>query len=421
MNSMLRVVIILLGIIFSAQAEIKCIDDLRKLFRLKGEEEFQISENPLEQLRLWEQTSNTKRWAKPTEAIEVEFVSIASEELRVTELDVSGKLSQFLHSSNGKVRWLRHPGNTASSVPYKDTPAEGTVQFHYSASRSMFADIDGEFYSFKLPTNRPHPVGDVQSGKADLKNDSILSIRRSQYINQVEEIMGQPTNYKILTEVASIAANTNGNGFSIRDLRPLQDGNYYMPAFSIPYAGKKIANVLEEDFWELWGKGYIEALGAAKAQLLIRYGLQMKTPNAQNWLVQLGPDLRPTGVIVMRDLADSNFIGQVAEHNGAAKFLQMDKDDNFSVASALNLNFSNSVWQMSEGGLKQSDIDQKWGHIHWQAYLRTVMELLDIDAEAEWVTKINSEASLQTKFMEWIKTDEGKAKLSAFASKNGLL
>ena len=59
-------------------------------------------------------------------------------------------------------------------------------------------------------------------------------------------------------------------------------------------------------FDSFWGRHYAEAVGRAKATLLVRYGLQYETPNPQNVLMQLDAELRPTGAIVLRDLGDVN-------------------------------------------------------------------------------------------------------------------
>lgn len=338
--------------------------------------------NPLSQpIRLlfqWEQTSNTERWAKPSEVQPLRYNNIPNASLVLrTVSDIPSGLLQTLMPDDGHLRWVHHPLNTADVVPFRNQTADGQINGYYSASRSMFVIIDGDLFSFKLGTNRPHPVGDIQPTKADLLNDSDISIRRSTHIRELDDKIGQDDSFKILTELASIS--NNSNGYSIRDLRPLQDGHYYMPAFSIPYFGKKIAQELSVNFSELWGTYYARNLGRAKALLALRYGLQMKTPNAQNWLLQLGEGFQPTGRIFMRDVADSNYIGFIAKHVAPNKLIA-DQNSNYTVTSELKPYWSNSAWQMDEGGVDHSTLNN-WGRIHDQSYINTFREILGIQIE----------------------------------------
>ena len=185
-----------------------------------------ILSSPFNQLRKWEQKSNTARWEKPSEDLELGYILVEPDDVIINELTKVTELKQTLMDKDGKIRWFQHPENTASNVPYYEATPAGSIPAQYSASRSMFVKIKNQkLFSFKLPTNKPHPNGENQPGKADLVNDSILSIRRSKYINQVDKKIGKDKDFLILTEVLSISSKNGGNGFSIRDLRPLADGN----------------------------------------------------------------------------------------------------------------------------------------------------------------------------------------------------
>ncbi len=354
-----------------------------------------IGDDPVAQLMLWEQTSNQERWFKPTENIQLSYRKIEADDVIVRTESFTPKIIEAYFNIGENVRWLRHPLNTSVTVPYKDDPSQGRKKAFYSASRSMFTKIKGSLFTFKLPTDHPHPNSRAQVGKADLNNDSIISMRRSKHIRTYDKLNKPAPELYILTEVISVASK-QGNAFSVRDLRPLQDGNYYLPAFSIPYAGREIAEINKTEFNQFWEKNYGELLGQAKAQLLLRYGLQMKTPNAQNWLVQLDKNMKPTGRMYMRDVADSNYVEFVANHVGSAVEVQADRESDFTIMNSLEPYWKNSAWQMDEGGVSY-DVLHSWGVTHDLAYVKTIAKVLKLSAEFNTIYEIQ----------EFLKTKEG--------------
>ncbi len=345
-----------------------------------------IGDDPVAQLMLWEQTSNQVRWYKPTENVQLSYLKIEADDVVVRTETFTPKIIESFFNMGENVRWLRHPLNTSETVPYKDEPAQGRKKAFYSASRSMFTKIKGSLFTFKLPTDHPHPNAAAQSGKADLNNDSIISMRRSKHIRDYDQLNPLSRELYVLTEVISIASK-KGNAFSVRDLRPLQDGNYYLPAFSIPYAGREIAEINKTAFNEFWEKNYGTLLGQAKAQLLLRYGLQMKTPNAQNWLIQLDKNMKPTGRMFMRDVADSNYVAFVADHVGSAREVQADKDSNFTIMNDLEPFWSNSAWQMDEGGVSRTALNS-WGEAHDLAYVKTIVQTLNLSQDFSTIEEL---------------------------------
>ena len=333
---------------------------------------FETSEG-VRKLIEWEQLSNQDRWHKPTGDLKIDYVAIPKTELKL-RADPSAPPA-FLRFFTGRVnfKWFRHPLNESDLVPYRTRAATGSINGRYSASRSVFVEIGGSLFSLKMGTDHPHPNAAAQPGKADTLNDSDISMRRSQHIRSFDAEHGHTPDMYILTEILSIAHSQNG--FSVRDLRPLQDGHLYLPAFSIPYAGRKISTQMKVAFEKVWGRAYAKSLGRAKAELLLRYGLQMKTPNAQNWLLQLDTNMRPTGKIYMRDVADSNYVDFVAKNIGAEKELEADRVSNYSIKTDLSPNWENSVWQMNEGGVTP-EISNGWGKIHNEAYISTIVNTL---------------------------------------------
>ncbi len=367
-----------------AQAAGRCLD----LFKVPVQHAF--SNDPVAQLMLWEQTSNQTRWYKPTEPVQLGYTEIPADKVVVrTETYTPEIIHSFFKTETlSHVRWMKHPLNRSLKVPYIRDAEQGHKQAFFSASRSMFTTINNSLFSLKLPTDYPHPGAAAQPDKADLNNDSIISMRRSKHIRDYDARFGSAENLYVLTEVISVASKL-GNAFSVRDLRPLQDGNYYLPAFSIPYAGREIAKLNNAHYSEFWKEHYGANLGKAKAQLLLRYGLQMKTPNAQNWLIQLDKNMAPTGRIYMRDVADSNYVDFVADHNGSFDLIQADRKVNFSTGKMLRPNWENSAWQMDEG--KVFDIVlHSWGAAHDAAYVKTIKDSLKLEAEITTIKELET-------------------------------
>lgn len=364
---------------------------------------------PLQQLLLWEQTSNQARWTKPTTPIYMETAQVDRSRVEIRHNQLSKLLAHDLMPDSTMVVWPHHPLNS-SPTPFKEMETNGFMEVQYSASRSMFNMVGDEFYSIKVPTDRPHPQSEAQPSKATLVNDVIISMRRSRHIYLTDLILGPSAHLKVLTETLSVADKKSGNGFLVRDLRPLNDGNYYLPAFSIPYAGREIANKIGQNFESLWEEAYGANLGRAKALYLLRYGLQMKTPNAQNWLIQLDPQFRPTGKIYLRDVPDSSYIDFVANKIGSAHWVNHDVKSDYTILKHLHPYWSNSAWQMDEGGVKV-DVLHRWGQVHDRSYIETIKSELGVNKEIQTID------DLQT----FLTSPEGQRALENYARQRRLI
>jgi hypothetical protein len=207
--------------------------------------------------------------------------------------------------------------------------------------------------------------------------------------------------------VATAAAREGGNGFVVRDLSPLQDGHYYFPALSIPFAGGPIAALNDKGTVEFWGEAYARALGRAKARLLVRYGLQMETPNAQNVLIQLDRRLRPTGVIVFRDVSDSFTTRPILEAIGEAGTLAEELSMGLQPLDRLEPMTENSFWRMDADlvhGLPRQVIG-RWELIHDEGYVEEILRMTGIDPASARGRAIRTVKDAQ----DWLLSPEGLA------------
>lgn len=196
---------------------------------------------------------------------------------------------------------------------------------HTGTAALAVTDLDG---CFSLKSGVMYVGGSTQGGsgaggKATLEENSVQACLRGDHIAHVDRTVGHDPvadpDVLVLPEILTVTedlGDSPGDGFQVRDLSRLRTDHVYFPALSIPYvgAGAPVAfGVLadrwagrDDDAWAaFWEQHYAARLGAVKAALLIRYGLQLGTPNSQNFLLEFDATMRPTGRIVVRDLGDA--------------------------------------------------------------------------------------------------------------------
>jgi hypothetical protein len=336
---------------------------------------------PVAQLFYWEQIANLPEMRKPNASVKVNFSSSPNSSVDVLKIKNAPAALDFF-SKKGDVSWPHHPLNTESSVPFFEDKITSTSSMYYSASASLFLYIHDDLFSIKPPTDTPHPLGPKQPSKAQRADRTKLSVIRSQTIKDIDEALGVSEYLQVLYDVAAYTERESNNGYSVRDLTPLQDGHYYLPAFSIPYVGQEILAHLasQEAFETFWGKHYAAALGRAKALFLLRYGLQMNTPNAQNIIVQLDRNFFPTGKIFIRDTADSRYYEAIAYALGLGEHLRWDNKNGVDHRQLLRLETETSFWQMDRGGIAPKTIE-RWQDLHDEAFVKTINNELGLDTE----------------------------------------
>lgn len=195
---------------------------------------------------------------------------------------------------------------------------------------------------------------EAQEKKANLEHNSVLAALRSSYIRTAERHFGYNSfadpEILILTEIVTVTEsdkkwdewmfplgkNRNklqqpkfGDGYQIRSLRGMRADREYFPPLSIPFVritAGKVDQASSADFsvsgrtvtaesafpqiddpsneWkDFWKRHYAEALGRAKAKILLDYGLQSFGGNAQNYLLEMNDGV-PNGRVIFRDMGD---------------------------------------------------------------------------------------------------------------------
>jgi hypothetical protein len=375
-----------------------------------------VIEDGYKQWMLWEQTANMKMFRKQAEPVNVGLVEMSPENVIVRSTpDAPAALMNQFRTVDGNIYWPKHPYNNHPGVPFKDLPADEQLPVYLTASRSLALDGKLRGFTIKLATNYPHgPNGQRQDGKIETNDDIDSALIHTNHMNKVDHVMGPDEKVLTLGEVMTMAEKKTGIGMVVRDVRLLADGNYYLPALSIPYVGREIAALNGVPFDEFFKTNYAELLGEAKARMLLRYGLQMLTPNSQNMLIQFDRNMKPTGKIVFRDVSDAYLVDAVAKGLGYSGQIKRDNAVEYPPKTEIKPFWSNSSWMFDEAGegkaVSETTIDQ-WGLAHNRAYIKYIEKELGMNFNvAEGMLGADSFAGVY----QMLSTDIGQKKLRQY-------
>jgi len=210
-------------------------------------------------------------------------------------------------------------------------------------SENCYVLKDRSAQDFSIKTGVCWVGSEDQRTTKDVLDGWPIAALRSDYVADVDARMkvkdaNFPTNIIILTELLSVTENkkrkskpllkedlADYDGMIVRDLSPLDKGKIYIPPTSIPFIHPESPTIAVPEFafiddnkWQnFWKDAWAAAVGRAKAQFLLRYGLQHINPNPQNYLLEFkkpsveGAPLEATGIVVIRDLADASLNREV--------------------------------------------------------------------------------------------------------------
>jgi hypothetical protein len=371
-------------------------------------------QNAFEQFLQWEEHASLGYFRESTQFFKMKVATVdpAKVEIRAATGTPDSVIQLFEH--DGKVFWPSHPFNSSKTIPFAGEAPVENWSARMTASRSMVVwnKETGEAFSLKAPTDYPHRT-ERQVGKADLSDDIDSALGRTEYIRKMDESLGGTDDkVEMLGELMTLEDKASGNGIVVRDLRPLMNGNYFLPALSIPYAGESIAKLNGKTVDEFFGKEYAEKLGRAKARLLIRYGIQMETPNSQNMLIEFDRSMRPTGRLIFRDVSDSFTVRPILEALRKDDLLMHEVEIGYNPQTFLNPMTNNSFWRLDEDATQgiSPEVLEKWKGLHDQGYIDEVLTMLKANRNAPEIASISTFAELQ----KWLFSDAGRAAVWRF-------
>ncbi len=330
------------------------------------------SRSALEQWLRWEEQSNLLGFRVSTEPVPL---CVAEAPAEAFTLDIApgtppALVRRFVRGD--RVFFPKHPLNRDASVAFFDAPVAERWQARFTSSRTLAIVSDPLLpISVKLATDRPHPDF-TQPEKTELREEARDAVANSARIARIDAALGADPRLRIARELIVAMVRGSESGFLVRDLRSFADGNFYLPAFSLPWCGREIAARHGEAFETFWARHYAAAVGRAKALLVARYGLQYETPNPQNLLLQLDANWLPTGQVVLRDVGDANPI--------APAMAALDRPWG-TPAGPLRPETANSFWAFDTDEMKiPGDVLAEWYAIHDRAYLAEIVAFLGLPA-----------------------------------------
>lgn len=381
-----------------------------------------VASNAYFQWLEWERLANIPINRALRARVEIPTTTVSTS---LVDVQALGEMSPALKSffSTQSVLWPRHPFNKAASkVPFHEQPDSGSLNAGVTASRSLSLDQHiRERFTIKLATDTVQERNPgYEPGKLRTEYDIAAAIARAEFIKKRDEKLGPPKGFVILHDVLTVADKITGRGYVVRDVSLLNDGHYYLPAFAIPVIGREIAAHNGKDFESFWQKYYAEPLGKFKADLLLRYGLQMETPNAQNFLIQLDRNLRPTGLLVVRDLADSVFVDALARGLGIDDIVIQDFSHGRGVDFKIVPFWENSFQHFGqmlgyydkdyEARLVPANTLNRWAKAHNLAFAARFTKMLPDLARKERL-RIDERSNEAREIYDLLKTEDGQAAL----------
>ncbi len=252
---------------------------------------------------------------------------------------IAGLLTAIVDAE--RILWLKNSKQPATdAIPYSFGTSDGSFLGLESSSRSLFFSIDDHWFSAKLPKEIAG-----EPGKEDLRKSVHISILRAQAIRKVDSLIGPDPELITLLDVLSVEDKLTGNGFIVRDLGPLQDGNLTTPGFAAEKYFKDYSRRSKPMTISQIRKSFAKRMGRSFAKMLLRYGLIMMSPHDQNYLVRFDPKTgAPLEQIGWRDLSDSQHFLAIMDAIGLTEFKTQTLEKDFSHQQMVNSPFMWNTW-----------------------------------------------------------------------------
>ncbi len=383
-------------------------NDLLRSFDLG--QPLELSSDPVAQWLDWEEQANLIGFRASTSPVEVEVAEVPRDELEVYVLPGAPAeiVGRFIRGD--RVRFARHPLNRDPGVAWFDAPAveRWTARFTSSRTLALPGPESGDaLFSLKLATDHPHPDFH-QPEKTRLREEAIGAVEWVEQVMRIDALLGPLEGALLIMEVLVVLARGGESGFLVRDLRAFQDGGYYLPALSLPWVGRQIAEQNGEPFARFWGRHFADAVGKMKARLMARYGLWYETPNPQNVVIQLDRHLRPTGRLLFRDVGDGECATDAFECRDAP-WSRLERD--------LRPETHYSFWAFGEAGSHAVEpaVLEDWYRRHDDAYYGEL---------AQWFPEVAPDPALapEARLEHWnraLRSDEGIACIAKTFARGG--
>ncbi|WP_434419264.1 hypothetical protein [Nannocystis pusilla] len=173
------------------------------------------------------------------------------------------------------------------------------------------ANAATKYYSVKTGVDYVATQNQGINGKDLLEANSIHAMSRSNIIAGVQKKRGAEAfeaGYQIEILSILLKAGAGWDGIQVREVGDAGKDEVWFPALAIPSHGKAFAEAWEPkcDWVQFWTKNFALPAGRAKAEMLVYFGLQHMTSNAQNFLSAFErAGKRDARRVILRDIGDT--------------------------------------------------------------------------------------------------------------------
>ncbi len=245
----------------------------------------------------------------PLELVGTNFSEHLSDKIKKT-LIISVKGKKY-------VRWILNPEDTKWFIEVENYFKEKhnltlKKKYYYTgyqtASRSYIVEDPQHKVQFSVKSST-NVTGGLWANKKQPIGEAIDSRLNAEFLADIQKVL-KFKNIIIMDEPAILEIPGIDQAVVIRDLADLNLANshkIYLPGFSVLHekVGTEIAlKNGSNDPAAFWKEHYIKATGRALGEFAARTGMQFDSPHSQNFLVEFDQNMKPTGRIVFRDLAD---------------------------------------------------------------------------------------------------------------------
>lgn len=244
----------------------------------------------------------------PLDMLEIDFAERFSDEYR----------KHLIFEKDGKkfVRWILNPEDTKwgpeviRHFEEKGLSLEKKYYFkgYQTASRSYIVEDPKQEIQISVKSSTD-TTGGHWADKKQPVGEAIDSRLNADFLHSVQEKLAFE-HIVLMDEPAIMKIPAIDQAVVFRDLSEISrsnSGKIYVPGFSVLHeeTGRRIAMKNgSADPYQFWTRHYVKPMGQALGELAARTGIQFDSPHSQNFLVELDSNFKPTGRIVMRDLAD---------------------------------------------------------------------------------------------------------------------
>jgi hypothetical protein len=315
--------------------------------------------NAAEQLVKWETGANAIA-KRSSDVIRVEHYEIPLKLLQADfEQNMDSQLrDSILFTKNGEkyVRWLINPEDSKWHLEIKsfleknhiDSSPKHFFDGYLTASRSMILvnPDNGATFSLKVSTNK---TGGKWTDKKQTWADAVQVRSMNKYVSSTLPNMKTET-LVILDEPLAMGIAELDQAMILRSLNDLpSDEHFYLPAFSALHekVGDEIAKLNgSKNTVQFWEKNLVEPLANAMAEYFAYTGAWYDSPHAQNFLIELDRDMKPTGKVVLRDLGDAFLLQEFVENTKFAHIIKNWDEKNLvkgSISTGIGLLHGNEA------------------------------------------------------------------------------